>query len=467
VQSAPLHDSEKRLVEPGGVTLSGTCEKPPPIERLPQMSFFNGIVAPRSRNVLPQRPLPAVDVNSKAVTPPVVVEVVLVVGVTVVDVLEVVACSDVELVVGMIDVELVVGMIDVELVVGMIDVELVVGMIDVELVVGMIDVELVVGMIDVELVVGMIDVELVVGTMLVDVDVDGVPTHGFGSHEPGPMSVPSASAHEAGDMIVQVKAPSGEPDARQHRVWAGALVEVLLVVGVDEVLLVVGITDVLLVVGIVELLLVVGAIVEVVVDDVEVLAGHGSGVHEPGPTLMPSSAAHSAGDSTTQTKAPTGVPGKAPSGEPGTQHRVRGRVVVVTVVVDVDVVLVDGVVDVVVDGTHTAFTSVTLSVLTDLAKNAPVRWAPTVISSFALGAQRSAATSALREMRTRVPFAKICTWHGLTADVSGPTLLPLSNLIEPTTRIVTGPRASSWALRCKVRLQNVYVPAVRTSVPGP
>ena len=460
MQSAPLHDSEKRLVEPGGVTLSGTCEKPPPIERLPQMIRFNGIVPARSRNVLPQRPLPAVDVKSNAVTPPLVVLVVLVVGVTVVDVLDVVARSDV-------DVELVVGMIDVELVVGMIDVELVVGMIDVELVVGMLDVELVAGMIDDVLVVGMIDVELVVGTMLVDdEDVDGVPTHGFGSHEPGPMSVPSASAHEAGDMIVQVKAPSGEPEARQHRVWGRALVEVLLVVGVVVVLLVVGIVDELLVVGIVDELLVVG-IVELLlvvagVDDVVVLAGHGSGVHEFAPLLKPPSAAHSAGPSSTQTKAPPGVPGKPPSTELGTQHAIEpGCVVPVVLVVDVVVVLVVGGV------THTSFTSVTLSVLTELAKNWPRRWAPTVISSFALGAQRIAATSALREMRTRVPFAKICTWHGLTADVSGPTLLPLSNLIEPTTRIVTGPRASSWALRCKVKLQNVYVPAVRTSVPGP
>ena len=41
----------KRFVDPGGVVLSGTCEMPPPSERLPQSRFFKGTVPARSRNV--------------------------------------------------------------------------------------------------------------------------------------------------------------------------------------------------------------------------------------------------------------------------------------------------------------------------------------------------------------------------------------------------------------------------------
>src|SRR6185436_17677675 len=108
----------------------------------------------------------------------------------------------------------------------------------VEVVVGTVDVELVVASVEVELVVGMVE-----GGMLVvdDVDVElVVARHGSGMHAPGPTSMPPSVAHAAADSSTQVKAPPGEP--RQHRV-GGALVEVLLVVGVVVVLLV-GLVDV-------------------------------------------------------------------------------------------------------------------------------------------------------------------------------------------------------------------------------
>ena len=78
LQTAPTQpDSVKRLVAPGGVALSGTCEMPPPSDRLPQRRFLIGTVPARSRKVLPQEPLPGVDRKSKPVPPPRVVEVVL------------------------------------------------------------------------------------------------------------------------------------------------------------------------------------------------------------------------------------------------------------------------------------------------------------------------------------------------------------------------------------------------------
>jgi len=70
----------KRLVDPDGVVLSGTCERPPPSDRLPQVRFFSGTVPARSRKVLPHEPDPAVAVKSNNVagsnTAPLVVEVV-------------------------------------------------------------------------------------------------------------------------------------------------------------------------------------------------------------------------------------------------------------------------------------------------------------------------------------------------------------------------------------------------------
>jgi hypothetical protein len=161
----PLQDSVKRFVAPGGVALSGTCEMPPPSDRLAQRRFFNGIVPARSRNVLPQVPLPAVDAKSKPVgmtVPPVVDVVDVDVLVLVVDV---VGCSvvgaselDVEDDV-LVDVLLVVGIV----VVGIVVVGIVVGT-------GADDVVLVVVDDDVELdpVVDEVDV---VGTVLDDVDV--------------------------------------------------------------------------------------------------------------------------------------------------------------------------------------------------------------------------------------------------------------------------------------------------------
>jgi hypothetical protein len=73
LQFGPTHDSVKRLTAPGGVALSGTPDRPPPIERLPQSRFFNGLVPPTSRNVWPQKPTPAVDVKSKPDGPPPIV----------------------------------------------------------------------------------------------------------------------------------------------------------------------------------------------------------------------------------------------------------------------------------------------------------------------------------------------------------------------------------------------------------
>jgi hypothetical protein len=85
VQLDPAQDSVKRLVAPGGVELSGTCEMPPPIERPPQSRFFSGIVPARSRKVLPHVPVAEVERKSKPDgAPPPVVEVVDDVGVAVV-----------------------------------------------------------------------------------------------------------------------------------------------------------------------------------------------------------------------------------------------------------------------------------------------------------------------------------------------------------------------------------------------
>lgn len=66
LQFVPVQpDSVKRFVAPAGVALSGTCERPPPSDRLPQRSFLSGIVPARSRKVLPQSPLPVVERKSK------------------------------------------------------------------------------------------------------------------------------------------------------------------------------------------------------------------------------------------------------------------------------------------------------------------------------------------------------------------------------------------------------------------
>src|SRR6185369_4779223 len=78
--------SAKRFAAPAGVALSGTCEMPPPSDRLPQRRFLIGTVPARSRKVLPHVPVPAVDRKSMAEPPPIVVVVgAIVVGVTVVD----------------------------------------------------------------------------------------------------------------------------------------------------------------------------------------------------------------------------------------------------------------------------------------------------------------------------------------------------------------------------------------------
>jgi hypothetical protein len=165
----------KRFVDPAGVVLSGTCERPPPSERFPQMSFFSGIVPARSRKVLPHVPEPAVDRKSNAVAGWNVMGgielVVVVVGPR--DVLDVVGTMDVLDVVGMVEELDVVGTVDELDVVGTI--EEVVGAID-ELVLVLDVVDATVPDVDVEEVVWTVDelvvlaiwlelVELVVGTV--------------------------------------------------------------------------------------------------------------------------------------------------------------------------------------------------------------------------------------------------------------------------------------------------------------
>ena len=87
---------------------------------------------------------------------------------------------------------------------------------------------------------------------------------------------------------------------------------------------------------------------------------------------------------------------------------------------------------------------------------------------MAFGAQSVPCTCALREMRTLpLVLAKIVMSHALSVPLSGRTWLPLSSFTDERTLIVTGPDASSAALRPRRRLQNVYVPADRISVPGP
>jgi hypothetical protein len=91
-----------------------------------------------------------------------------------------------------------------------------------------------------------------------------------------------------------------------------------------------------------------------------------------------------------------------------------------------------------------------------------------VTSSFAFGAQSVPCTCALREMRTLpLVFVKILMSQALSSPLSGRTWLPLSNFTDVMTLMVTGPDASSAALRPSRRLQKVYEPGARISVPGP
>jgi len=79
-----------------------------------------------------------------------------------------------------------------------------------------------------------------------------------------------------------------------------------------------------------------------------------------------------------------------------------------------------------------------------------------------------ACTLARRDTRTRSPLEKIWIWQGLTDRLSGATLLPLSNLMRPSTRMTDGAPTTSCAFRRRVTSpQMVYVPPVRTSEPGP
>ncbi len=101
LQSEPTQPpSVNRFVAPGGVALSGTCEMPPPRDRLPQRRFLSGMVPATSRYVLPHEPLPAVDRKSKVswivVVGPPIVDVVVDVDVDELDEDELVVDDDVD-----------------------------------------------------------------------------------------------------------------------------------------------------------------------------------------------------------------------------------------------------------------------------------------------------------------------------------------------------------------------------------
>jgi hypothetical protein len=370
------------------------------------MMFLSGVVPPTSRKELPQTPLPAVEVKSKAVgTPPVVVLVVeVVVEVEVVEELEVVDELEVELVVGRI-VDVVV--LEDELVVVGSTVD------EVVVLVGTVE-ELVV-------VAGTVEELVVVGSRQVQTS-EQVEPGGQVKAPPGELGSQGSPGSttplpQSGDVVVVVL----------------VLVELVVGASVDDVV-VVSIT-------VVELEVVVG-----------VMQVHSAEQVEPGG----------------QVKAPPGELGS--QGSPGSTMPLphSGEVVVVVLVLELvellvvgtglDVVEVDVVVEldvVVAGGRQVSWMSVTLSVLTELAKNRPRSVAPTVSSSLPFGAQTRPSTDALRDTRTLLPLEKIRTSQGLTAGLSGPTRLPLSNLIAPTTWMVTGPRARSCPLRRTVRLQNV------------
>lgn len=72
-----------------------------------------------------------------------------------------------------------------------------------------------------------------------------------------------------------------------------------------------------------------------------------------------------------------------------------------------------------------------------------------------LGAHTSPRMNARRETRNLEPFEKNWTWQGVTAEVSGPTKLPLSNFTRPLTWTVTGAAARTSAFRPTFKLQNV------------
>jgi hypothetical protein len=72
-----------------------------------------------------------------------------------------------------------------------------------------------------------------------------------------------------------------------------------------------------------------------------------------------------------------------------------------------------------------------------------------------------------RDRRTLLPFEKSWISHGPTFDDSGPRFDPLSSLTAPVTLIVDAARTSTCPLRATSRLQKLYVPPARMSVPGP
>jgi hypothetical protein len=115
--------------------------------------------------------------------------------------------------------------------------------------------------------------------------------HGFGSHAPGPTSMPFAVAHPAGVRSMHTsKAPMADP-CTQH--WIGASVVVVVLVTVTVVVLLVDGTVVVLVVA---------------------TGGHGFGSHVPVPTSMPLCAAHASGVATRVQVS------NAPIGDDCTQH---------------------------------------------------------------------------------------------------------------------------------------------------
>jgi hypothetical protein len=125
-------------------------------------------------------------------------------------------------------------------------------------------------------------------------------------------------------------------------------------------------------------------------------------------------------------------------------------------VVGTDVEVVGAtVVDDEVDGTPRTPVTVTRSLRISLATNRPTSEAPCRSVSCAVGAQRSASTVALRDMRTRGPSTNIWTGSG-DAVLCGarPIVAPLSIQTGPSTTISVRPSTSMRPFRATVRPQN-------------
>jgi len=160
-------------------------------------------------------------------------------------------------------------------------------------------------------------------------------------------------------------------------------------------------------------------------------------------------------------------------------------VLVGTVVVDVDVVLVElAVVDdedvvvvivlvvvvgpsVVVVGISGHGPSVARWMCVSWATKSPMSVAPLFTWSSAFGAQSSRRTSAFRWMETVSPATKRSTSQGVTeSSATGPTTVALANITFPPTWIEVGTLARREPFRATWRSpQKTYASPVRTSVP--